>query len=513
MALMWASTPKCANCDKSFTVETLDTMFSKQFRRGPLRKQAIQNLLEQEMSLLPETMIYVQREQARIQYNHYELAIGTALSQFRVTIMTSDAEALARTIQVYQEKMKILDAHYQFSRTGTDVESAKKGPVKTIKCPREECRGYIPTSGTGAFHCALCLGGLCSSCRFFGPSETILRAHRERGCNPQDLENVKAIRENTVPCPKCGVPIEKIDGCNQMWCTSNNCNTAFNWQTGHIINGPIHNPHYHEYLRRLGNAVEGPHGLNLDCNRNENFSMRAIQALYSFFPATVYSPKATSDQMLLIEKLYAWCRVLNETYDYLRADRLGNITYDQNTYRDFRVDFLRNRLSKEDWATKLSTRETIRIKNIRIGALNDMFRSALTDIFQNFYTRANVLCIEKGQQVRDAQQRTSNFIKMEDAEPLVKDFTVSCENLRVYYIQSLLGLLKDYTHSSCYVMEWYSSGTPRYDPRAHLRYDTFEVGQKGPSLTLRWVRMPIGEVQIRYNGRPTHSDERRQSLH
>ena len=512
MALMWASTPKCANCDKSFTVETLDTMFSKQFRRGPLRKQAIQNLLEQEMSLLPETMTYVQREQARVAYNHYELAIASALSQFRVAAMTSDAEALARTIQGYQEKMRLLDANYKFSGSSADSDATKKGPVKTIKCPKEDCRGYIPTSGIGSFHCSLCLGGLCSSCRFFGSSETVLKAHRERGCSPEDLENVKAIRENTVPCPKCGVPIEKIDGCNQMWCTTNDCNTAFNWQTGHIINGPIHNPHYHEYLRRLGNP-DVNNGLNLDCNRNENFSIRAIQALYTFFPANVYSAKADSDQMLLMERLYAWCRVLNETYDYLRGDRMGNTTYDQTTYRDFRVDFLRNRITKEEWATKLSTRETIRIKNIRIGALNDMFRSALTDIFQNFYNKANVLCIEKGQQIRDSQQRMSNHIKLEDAVPLLTDFTVSCENLRIYYIQSLLALLKDYTHSSCFVMEWYSSGTARYDPRAHVRYDTFQVGQTGPSLTLRWERMPIQDVGSRYHGGPPSSEERRRSVH
>lgn len=65
-------------------------------------------------------------------------------------------------------------------------------------------------------------------------------------CNPHDKESVEMIRKSTKQCPKCCTRIEKIDGCSQMWCTT--CNSAFDWQSGEPINGPIHNPHYFEWL-------------------------------------------------------------------------------------------------------------------------------------------------------------------------------------------------------------------------------------------------------------------------
>jgi hypothetical protein len=48
------------------------------------------------------------------------------------------------------------------------------------------------------------------------------------------------------------VPICKIEGCDQMWCT--NCNTGFHWRTGRLASGPLHNPHYFTWLRSIGEA-------------------------------------------------------------------------------------------------------------------------------------------------------------------------------------------------------------------------------------------------------------------
>lgn len=67
-------------------------------------------------------------------------------------------------------------------------------------------------------------------------------------CLREDVESVDAIKKDSKKCPNCGECIEKISGCDQMWCTS--CHTGFSWKTGNIVKGRLHNPHYFEYINR-----------------------------------------------------------------------------------------------------------------------------------------------------------------------------------------------------------------------------------------------------------------------
>ena len=39
-----------------------------------------------------------------------------------------------------------------------------------------------------------------------------------------------------------------------MWCTA--CNTGFSWRTGRVAEGPVHNPHYFQWLQTQG---QNPH--------------------------------------------------------------------------------------------------------------------------------------------------------------------------------------------------------------------------------------------------------------
>ena len=50
--------------------------------------------------------------------------------------------------------------------------------------------------------------------------------------------------------------IQKLSGCRQMWCPD--CHTAFDWVTGQIETGRIHNPHYMEFKR--GRISSREHG-------------------------------------------------------------------------------------------------------------------------------------------------------------------------------------------------------------------------------------------------------------
>jgi hypothetical protein len=70
-------------------------------------------------------------------------------------------------------------------------------------------------------------------------------------CKKADVETVRFMKRTTRQCPSCPTLIHKISGCSQMWCTQ--CFTAFDYKTGEIAKGRVHNPHYFQHLREHGN--------------------------------------------------------------------------------------------------------------------------------------------------------------------------------------------------------------------------------------------------------------------
>ena len=78
----------------------------------------------------------------------------------------------------------------------------------------------------------------------------IFKKHK---CKKEDIQSARLIQKDSKPCPKCGIFIHKIDGCDQMWCVQSK--TAFSWETGLVLNGRIHNPHFYEWQRQQNNGV------------------------------------------------------------------------------------------------------------------------------------------------------------------------------------------------------------------------------------------------------------------
>ncbi len=65
-------------------------------------------------------------------------------------------------------------------------------------------------------------------------------------CLIADIDEWKFLQENTKPCPVCGLRIEKLSGCDDMFCT--NCHNGFNWNTMKIIEGSFHNPERQKWI-------------------------------------------------------------------------------------------------------------------------------------------------------------------------------------------------------------------------------------------------------------------------
>ena len=94
----------------------------------------------------------------------------------------------------------------------------KKLNIKEVKLKNsfwlaaEDCRGFLSEN----YKCDLCQQTTCPDC-----NEIMEEGHT---CDEEAVQSAELIKKETKPCPKCGIRIFKIDGCDQMWCTE--CHVA-----------------------------------------------------------------------------------------------------------------------------------------------------------------------------------------------------------------------------------------------------------------------------------------------
>lgn len=406
-ALLWASDPKCAHCSKKLEPSFIDAVFPKGFRRGQLRIQAIKNLLEQEMSLLPQSSI-------RFQEIKLQERIASLYTELR------HLTEMMRTSPYLKFPLKRL-AEIEDSFKDCQANNKKTIVRKTTKCPTEDCRGYIPSG----LKCPICQVALCSDCNAAKISGS------EHSCSIEDISSWAAIKDSTVPCPKCSMRIEKISGCNQMWCTIKDCNTAFDWATGKIINGPMHNPHYHEYLRTLAPLANNQED-HIACQTPRNkLSNARINEVYYFFRAELTSklPDATIMTNFIQANL--------EAFDYERPIE----EYGPQTYEKLRFEYLDSKITKEQWASRLSCKETLRIKKKKLHELKQLYQTAASEIFATFYLQ---------NKIKFMASQTDTF--KPDLQAL-ENFNNQNEALRQLYSKELKLILADYSDTHAKILD------------------------------------------------------------
>jgi len=261
-----SDTPCCVNpdCGHGYSREFLDGELTQTFRLKTYKAHREKVLSDRERARFPSTQADVRAyvdAKARSSALHAEMV---AL-QARCTELTRLHDAAWHTSQQRQSDWKRYLAAIRPFRKQLQLFRRELLPMRRIvesfgrvshshrdepavsrhefikPCPSDACKGFLSTS----WKCGLCDLWSCPAC------------HEVKGrirdaphtCDPDKVRTVQLIAKEARPCPKCGVPICKIEGCDQMWCT--NCNTGFHWRTGRLADGPIHNPHYFAWLRSI----------------------------------------------------------------------------------------------------------------------------------------------------------------------------------------------------------------------------------------------------------------------
>jgi hypothetical protein len=233
-------------------------------------------------------------------------------------------------------------------------------------CPADDCRGFLST----AYKCGTCDKYTCSEClEVLGIPESTLEALKEaHTCKSDSIESAKLIKKETRPCPKCGARIFKIDGCDQMYCTNEGCHTAFSWDSGHIVTGRIHNPHYYEWLRRNGGEAPREMG-DIPCGGipDEVIFMRSI----------LRNNKLTNDEKNHILEIH------RNIYDI--EARLAGFPARPPALlnKEHNVAYLMNEMTEDEWKRRLELTEAAFNRKKEIGQLLQTFIIASTDVLQN----------------------------------------------------------------------------------------------------------------------------------
>jgi hypothetical protein len=396
-------------CKRGWNREFIDLHLTKTFRNGPLRKHRAKTLMDREKAMLPAMQIFVEATKKLRTHGEELTSVMASMRKFdlrRVEILrardalrtkiraaTTPAEEraaldeLEKNCMVYgQNEGRLMRVRFDQETVNRNImrwqnilEGRAADDVRTTevrefiqRCPAEGCRGYLST----AYKCGTCAKYTCNECMAVKGENR----DAEHTCNEEAKASAALIRRETKPCPKCGVRIYKIDGCDQMFCTQETCHTAFSWNTGHIVTGNIHNPHYYEYLRHRNGGEMPREAGDIPCG--------GLPAVWQFsreilaIPATLLAV----EQKNLILSVH---RCLTDMADVRLPDYPGRLP--ANVNKDINIRYLMNEMEEAEWQKQLEQRETKFERKREIGQILTTFAHVGAELFRNLINHPGVV--------------------------------------------------------------------------------------------------------------------------
>ncbi len=171
-------------------------------------------------------------------HRHREFAFAEHLTNPRVGPVFELMDPLEHVPRDGHGRRITIGDNGQVVQAESNSVDAVPKPVNVWPCPKTGCRALL----NAEFRCLVCDTQVCEKCLVIVTEAT--RAGHE--CQRDDVLSVRAILNSSQACPRCRIRINRVAGCDQMWCTQ--CHTAFDYTTGQLIKGHIHNPHYFQQL-------------------------------------------------------------------------------------------------------------------------------------------------------------------------------------------------------------------------------------------------------------------------
>jgi hypothetical protein len=215
-----------------------------------------------------------------------------------------------------------------------------------------------------------------------------------------------------------------------MWCTAEDCGTAFSWISGKIVSGVIHNPHYYEWQRRNNNGVIPRNPGDVPGNPCENpNALPTYNYIYNTFRNLGFNA-----QTHLFHKQFVLLSNIHRCLLDIGAYRLGLYTTarDPMMFKENHVEFLLGTITEEKWVQAIFMKELNIEKKQAVLAVLQTFLAAGIDLFRGITPILDIMVDKK--RVNPIQ---TYVVIQEDFKP-IQDILAQLEILRNYINESLV---------------------------------------------------------------------------
>jgi hypothetical protein len=391
------------------------------------------------------TQIYLRKNYsahlAKITQDAEKLQLFTAVPYLELSknIAKNNEEisTLNKEIKEARDKLRVLDfKKYELERAKHNMQNMYDNRTLTINpeelstedtsyvmgCITTGCNGYI----TKKYKCTSCDIRVCAQCHKLREGNG-----DEHTCDPTEVESVKLIKRDSKPCPKCYVNIYRVSGCNQMWCTV--CHTTWNYNTGKIETGNVHNPHYYDYLRRNNRDAEAVNEVR--CGEVPTY--RQLDQLFVRKGIHKIAGKTSAlhileflqfsielNHMLLVNNSYR----MNVNNIFTNVSFMTAAIYNNKLF-DLRIKYLNNEMTELDWLNK-------------IKSINNLYRRD-NEYFQLYNTMYNISSDLYIKFVQDFGLENDTDKRKE----IIEDMYLQIQNLITFINESVDKLCKVYNTS------------------------------------------------------------------
>ena len=353
-----SSDPHCMNCKQKWTRDFMFDNFGRGFVNTTYKTHKKDLLFEIEKSKIPATMPRVEVFK-------------------EVAIIEKEQKLLGEKVR--ELKLLIQETNRAKGQCYYKIQALKDKPFSKPKefkhhCPVSECKGFLSKQ----WKCPVCTTWACSKChQIIG-----YRKDDPHICKKEDIESVEAIKKTTKPCPTCVVPIQKSVGCNQMWCTQ--CQVAFDWKSGEIQNGVIHNPHFFE-AKKTG-MIRAP-GDNVCGGLPSYWDWEKIMGIYlqgtNTFKTKCEPGSSISNKRRVFDDACAITyRTAGENVDTVNRLR-RDVTWNNGPNMErLRIDFITGVIDEKKFKTLISTQENSREKKQANLDILEIYNTVTIENFQ-----------------------------------------------------------------------------------------------------------------------------------